>query len=49
LRPGGGYTPENARLVCHGFNQLKWQDEDGDALEWIAEAARAIKRHREPT
>lgn len=49
IRAGHGYTPENTRIVCWGWNQLKAQDEDGDAYLWLAEAARAVKRHRKPT
>lgn len=30
-----GYTEENTRLVCHGFNQLKKQFSDKEVQEFI--------------
>ena len=30
-----GYTKENTRLVCHGFNQLKKQFSDKEVKEFI--------------
>ena len=33
--PGGGYTEENTRLVCYGFNQLKRTFSDKDVKEFI--------------
>lgn len=30
-----GYTKENTRLVCHGFNQLKKQFSDKEVQEFI--------------
>lgn len=54
VRPGQGYTPENARVVSHGWNQLKWTAEDGDVYEYMAAVIQAqpgpllvnLKRHQ---
>jgi len=38
----GGYTNENTRLVCSGFNSLKGSSTDAEAWRFIEQA----RRHR---